>query len=113
MFLASSAYGVSASSYFLYSKLFGVLLRLQGFGGLLFQVVDDILDASADTATLGKTAGKDQAHDKPTYVSLLGLDASRALAVSLRRRAHAALEPFGIGGERLRQLADFVVDRVN
>lgn len=81
--------------------------------GLAFQVVDDILDVTADSATLGKTAGKDQAHDKPTYVSLLGLDASRALAVSLRRRAHAALEPFGIGGERLRQLADFVVDRVN
>lgn len=48
--------------------------------GLLFQVIDDILDCTASTATLGKTAGKDEAADKPTYVSLLGLDAARAYA---------------------------------
>ncbi len=48
--------------------------------GLAFQVVDDILDVTADTATLGKTAGKDAANDKPTYVSLMGLDAARGLA---------------------------------
>ena len=54
--------------------------------GLAFQVVDDILDVTADSATLGKTAGKDAANDKPTYVSLLGLDGSRALARSRMSR---------------------------
>ena len=51
--------------------------------GLAFQVVDDILDVTADSATLGKTAGKDAAQDKPTYVSLMGLDRSRAYAAAL------------------------------
>ena len=59
--------------------------------GLAFQVVDDILDVTADSATLGKTAGKDAKDDKPTYVSIIGLDASRELAAQLRRDAHAAL----------------------
>ena len=58
--------------------------------GLLFQVVDDILDCTASTATLGKTAGKDEAADKPTYVSLLGLEPARAYAGELRAEAHAA-----------------------
>ncbi|MGE0800911.1 MAG: polyprenyl synthetase family protein [Lautropia sp.] len=81
--------------------------------GLAFQVVDDILDVTADSMTLGKTAGKDQAQDKPTYVSMLGLEPSRELAQSLRQRAHAALQPFGDKAARLRQLADFVVDRLH
>ena len=55
--------------------------------GLAFQVVDDILDVTADSATLGKTAGKDAAQDKPTYVSLLGLDRSRAYAQELLAQA--------------------------
>jgi farnesyl diphosphate synthase len=79
--------------------------------GLAFQVVDDILDVTADSATLGKTAGKDAMADKPTYVSILGLDASRALARSLRADAHRALEPFGDKALRLAQLADLVVER--
>jgi farnesyl diphosphate synthase len=79
--------------------------------GLAFQVVDDILDVEADSAALGKTAGKDAAQNKPTYVSLLGLEPSRALAEQLRVRAHAALAPFGAAAGRLLQLADFIVLR--
>ena len=79
--------------------------------GLLFQVVDDILDCTASTATLGKTAGKDEAADKPTYVSLLGLDAARAYADELRSDALAALAIFGGRAARLTQLADFICHR--
>jgi len=79
--------------------------------GLAFQVVDDVLDATADSATLGKTAGKDAADNKPTYVSILGLEPSRALAQQLRLDAHKALEPFGEKALRLRELADLIVQR--
>lgn len=79
--------------------------------GLAFQVVDDILDATADSATLGKTAGKDAADNKPTYVSILGLEPSRRLARTLRQDAHAALLPFGEKAQRLRELADLIVER--
>jgi len=79
--------------------------------GLAFQVVDDVLDATADSATLGKTAGKDAADNKPTYVSILGLEPSRALAETLRLDAHAALAPFGDKALRLRELADLIVQR--
>ncbi len=79
--------------------------------GLAFQVVDDILDADAPTATLGKTAGKDAASNKPTYVSLLGLARARELAGELRADAHVALGGFGKEAERLRQLADYIVLR--
>jgi farnesyl diphosphate synthase len=79
--------------------------------GLAFQVVDDILDATADSATLGKTAGKDAADNKPTYVSILGLEQSRALAETLRNTAHDALEQFGETAQRLRELADLIVQR--
>jgi farnesyl diphosphate synthase len=81
--------------------------------GLAFQVVDDILDVTTDSATLGKTAGKDAKDGKPTYVSIIGLEASRALAEALRADAHAALEPFGAGAQRLAELADLVVNRVS
>jgi farnesyl diphosphate synthase len=79
--------------------------------GLAFQVVDDVLDATEDSATLGKTAGKDAAANKPTYVSILGLAPSRALAEQLRRQAHEALAPFGEQALRLRELADLIVQR--
>jgi len=79
--------------------------------GLAFQVVDDVLDVVADTATLGKTAGKDAAGNKPTYVSLLGLDGSRELLRALRDEARAALLPLGPSGTRLAELADFIVGR--
>jgi farnesyl diphosphate synthase len=79
--------------------------------GLAFQVVDDVLDATADTTTLGKTAGKDAVDQKPTYVSILGLDESRALAQKLREDAHRALLPFGDNARRLRELADLIVQR--
>ncbi|MGG7603914.1 polyprenyl synthetase family protein [Massilia sp. BKSP1R2A-1] len=79
--------------------------------GLAFQVVDDVLDATADSATLGKTAGKDAADNKPTYVSILGLDQSKELAEQLRREAHEALAPFGEQAQRLRELADLIVQR--
>lgn len=79
--------------------------------GLAFQVVDDVLDATEDSATLGKTAGKDAAANKPTYVSILGLEPSKALAEQLRRQAHEALAPFGEQALRLRELADLIVQR--
>lgn len=79
--------------------------------GLLFQVVDDILDCTASTATLGKTAGKDEAAAKPTYVSLLGLENARAYADELRTDALAALSIFGERASRLTELADFICHR--
>ena len=79
--------------------------------GLAFQVVDDILDVTADTATLGKTAGKDAASDKPTYVSVMGLDGSRELLATLREQAHEAVRPLGPAACRLGEVADFIVGR--
>ena len=81
--------------------------------GLAFQVVDDILDVTADSATLGKTAGKDAEQDKPTYVSILGLERSRTYAQELHAQALAALAASGLADTRaLRALAGMVVDRV-
>ena len=79
--------------------------------GLLFQVVDDILDCTASTATLGKTAGKDAAADKPTYVSLLGLERAREFAGELRTQALDALSAFGPRAKRLTELTDFIAHR--
>jgi farnesyl diphosphate synthase len=79
--------------------------------GLAFQVVDDVLDAEASTATLGKTAGKDSRQGKSTYVSVLGIARAKALAEELRGDAHAALASLGERGARLTALADFVVLR--
>ena len=88
---------------------------LQEFGaaiGLAFQVVDDVLDVTADSATLGKTAGKDAHSDKPTYVSLMGLDEARALAQNLKTQALQALQRSGLADVRaLQGLAEMVVDR--
>ena len=93
----------------------GTLRALSDYGaamGLAFQVVDDVLDVTQDSATLGKTAGKDAASDKPTYVSLMGLEAARAHAEALRAQALAALAASGLTDTRaLAALADMVVRR--
>lgn len=91
------------------------LQALQSYGahiGLAFQVVDDVLDVTADSATLGKTAGKDAAADKPTYVALMGLEAARAYAHHLLDAAHQALDNSGLDHtHRLRALCDWVGQR--
>ncbi|MCW5605448.1 MAG: polyprenyl synthetase family protein, partial [Burkholderiales bacterium] len=79
--------------------------------GLAFQVVDDVLDAEAPTATLGKTAGKDAQQNKPTYVSVLGVSRSREFAEELRLDAHKVLAGFDGRAQRLKELADFIVLR--
>ncbi len=79
--------------------------------GLLFQVVDDILDCTASTATLGKTAGKDAAAEKPTYVSLMGLERAREFADDLRAQTLESLAIFGERGQRLIDLTDFITHR--
>lgn len=81
--------------------------------GLAFQVQDDILDITSDTATLGKQQGADIARNKPTYVSLLGLDAAKAKATELHRQALDALNGFGASAAPLRQLASYIVERSN
>jgi farnesyl diphosphate synthase len=89
----------------------GQLDRFSKFIGLAFQVVDDVLDADSSTATLGKTAGKDARNNKPTYVSVLGLERARELAQKLRDDALRELDSLPENGGRLRQLADFIVSR--
>jgi len=79
--------------------------------GLAFQVVDDVLDAEAPTATLGKTAGKDAKNNKPTYVTAMGTNRAREFAQELRGQALGALDSFGERAVRLQQLADFIVLR--
>lgn len=82
--------------------------------GLAFQVVDDVLDVTADSATLGKTAGKDAAADKPTFVSLMGLDAAQAYAERVLDRAHQALRRSQLAHtDTLHALADWVGRRAN
>jgi len=96
-----------------------VLAALSRFGqalGLAFQVVDDVLDVTADSATLGKTAGKDEAADKPTYVALMGLEAAKAYAGTLASEAMQALADTGLPEARLaplRALTAMVVERNN
>lgn len=79
--------------------------------GLAFQVQDDILDVIADTGTLGKCQGADMALEKPTYVSLMGLEQARSYAEELHHTAIGALSGFGHGADFLRQIADYIVRR--
>ncbi len=79
--------------------------------GLAFQVVDDVLDASSDSQTLGKTAGKDAAANKPTFVSLMGLDGAREFARQLHQEALDSLGIWGENAELLRAIASKVVNR--
>lgn len=92
-------------------------LALQHYGealGVAFQVVDDILDVTADTATLGKTAGKDAQDNKPTFVSLMGLEKSSLYANQLLEQALSALDKSGLAQtEALRSLAHMVVNRIS
>ena len=81
--------------------------------GLAFQVVDDVLDATADSQTLGKTAGKDAADDKPTYVTLMGLEYAQNQAKELQTIALDSLAPFGSKADALRALARLVVERTH
>lgn len=90
------------------------LTALQAYAdaiGLAFQVQDDILDITGNTETLGKQQGSDSQQDKSTYPALLGLDAARDYALSLRDKAFAALEGFDQQADILRQLADYIVQR--
>ena len=91
------------------------LAALSDYGaalGLAFQVVDDILDVTQESHTLGKTAGKDEHHNKPTYVSLMGLEAAQRHALALRDDAQAALDRSRLRDtRRLALLADRVVER--
>ncbi len=79
--------------------------------GLAFQIIDDILDVTASSEVLGKTAGKDLLADKTTYPKLLGLDASRQKALQLVRESKAALEPWRDKASPLLALADYVASR--
>jgi farnesyl diphosphate synthase len=79
--------------------------------GLAFQVIDDVLDEEASTATLGKTAGKDAKQGKPTYVSAMGAARAKQYAEELRTGAHMALAGMGERADRLRELAEFIVLR--
>jgi farnesyl diphosphate synthase len=90
------------------------LERLDHFSkcvGLAFQVVDDVLDSEADTATLGKTAGKDADKHKPTYVTLLGMQAAKTMIAELHTEALDALAGFAENAWCLRELANFIVLR--
>ena len=90
--------------------------RLTTFGrkaGLAFQIVDDILDVTQDSAHLGKTAGKDLATDKATWPAVFGIEASRSDAARLIEEAFAVLEPYGISAEGLRMVARYLVERTH
>jgi geranylgeranyl diphosphate synthase type II len=90
--------------------------RLDRFGrkaGLAFQIVDDVLDVTADSAQLGKTAGKDQATEKATWPSVYGVEQSQRDAAQLIEEAFAALEPYGSRADGLKSVARYLVERKN
>ena len=90
--------------------------RLDTFGrkaGLAFQIVDDVLDMTVDSAQLGKTAGKDQATEKATWPAVFGIEQSQRDAASLIEEAFAALAPYGSKADGLKSVARFLVERKN
>ena len=90
------------------------LSRLDVYGenlGFAFQIVDDILDETMDSDTLGKTGGADRARDKPTYTTMLGLDEARAMVGRLHRAALESLQSIGHNTETMTRIADFVANR--
>jgi farnesyl diphosphate synthase len=92
------------------------IARLTQYGkavGLAFQIADDLLDLTADTATMGKATGKDAARGKGTLVNLHGTDWARAKLDALEKEAHAILEPFGKRAATLKSLASFIGQRSN
>ncbi len=100
--------GIAASS----SEVQQKALKHYGLAmGLAFQVVDDVLDVTADSSKLGKTAGKDAAANKPTYVTLMGLEQAQTFAKTLHQEAVEAIAPLGESGQYLIGLADFIVFR--
>ena len=98
LILASVRMGAMAGDAALYEACREELDRYGKALGLAFQVIDDILDVTADTATLGKTSGKDDANDKPTFVSLMGLEGARALAKKTEKEAEDALAALAAKG---------------
>jgi len=103
--------GATAAHYPLSPAVETALSQYADAIGLAFQVQDDILDIEADTATLGKTQGADEALNKPTYPALLGLEGARQKAADLCRQAHQALESVPGDTRSLQQLADYIVNR--
>lgn len=103
--------GAMAASYPLDSHVAEALTEYANAVGLAFQVQDDILDIEADTETLGKTQGADEALNKPTYPALLGLEGARKKAADLCQQAHTALERVPGDTSLLKQLADYIINR--
>jgi geranylgeranyl pyrophosphate synthase len=93
------------------SALLDALERYGHAIGLAFQIRDDMIDIEGDSATLGKTAGKDAAQDKPTYPAILGMDGARAELARMTEAALEALAPLGARGAELAALADYIAAR--
>lgn len=92
----------------------GELAGLSAYGehvGLAFQIIDDVLDVEESSESLGKTAGKDEQQQKITFPAVYGLERSREMAEEERLAAHAAIDRFGSRGQRLSEIADFIVQR--
>ena len=118
MIRASALMGLYAAKEMPPAALIGQIIQYADAIGLAFQVIDDILDVTADTKVLGKTAGKDAAEDKPTYVSILGLEQSRTMAQNEINKALQALETIeqlaqNYQGKtvRLAEIAQYILSR--